>query len=99
VKQPLAENNKKLQKFTEYDTAARNIARANGYFDEAEPVNAVQTLGLALFDIFTAKKQIPGQCLAKDTADREMEAIATHVQTLKSEIAHIDSLLLERSGQ
>ncbi len=99
VQKPLAENHKKLEKFYEYDAAIQNIAKARGYFDEVRPVNAVQTLGLAIFDIFTAKKQIPGLCLAKDIADREMAAISNQIQSLNARISEIEKLLSERSAQ
>jgi hypothetical protein len=99
VQKPLAENNEKLAKFMEYNAAVQKVAKARGYFDEALPVNATQMLGLAVFDLFTAKKQIPGVCLAKDIADREMAAISNNIGALKTRISEIETLIAERSAQ
>lgn len=99
IQKPLEKNSEKLAKFMEFDSTIRTIAQAKGYFESAQPVNGVQTLGMAIFDIFTAAKQIPGQCLAKDIADSEMASLNANIKQLKSRISEIDTLLAERSGQ
>jgi hypothetical protein len=99
IKNPLSENNEKLAKFMEYNAAVQKVAKARGYFDEARPVNATQTLGLAVFDLFTAKQQFPAVCLAKDNADREIASISMNIEALKKRISEIEDLIAERSAQ
>lgn len=98
VTTPLAANAEKLTPIEKYDAGLRKLGRAFGYFDEVKPVKAVETLGLAIFDLFSAKASIPGECLAKDKADSTMESIAGNIAALKLRISEIDNALAERGA-
>jgi hypothetical protein len=97
VTTPLAANAEKLTPIERYDAGLRKLGHTFGYFDEVNPVKAVETLGLAVFDFFSARASIPGECLAKDKADSTMESIAANIAALKLRISEIDNALAERS--
>ena len=99
IQKPLEENNAKLSKFMEYDASVRKIATAKGFFDEARPVNAVQTLGLAIFDLFASKQQLSETCHAIESASITLAKVSQNIISLKARIADIEATLSERSSQ
>jgi len=80
------DSQKKLAKFSEYNDAVQNIAKSVGFFEEALPMNAVNTLGLAVFDLFTASKQIPSACSADERASLAIKAIDLQIASLSQEL-------------
>jgi hypothetical protein len=78
-----------LYSFTEYMDALKYASSSANMFGIA-PVSAIQALGTSLFDLFTAKKQVPSQCIAEQAMETEIAFINANVTKMKRELAQID---------
>jgi hypothetical protein len=94
---PISEQEKRLAKFQRYNMAVQNFAKARGFFAEAKPIPAIQTLGLAMFDLFLASSENDANCLAESQAKIAMAAIKLRVDELNERIESLTAFLEEGS--
>lgn len=94
---PLVRVRDRMQAFNSFDTDVRSISSSIGLFQEAKPMPAIQTLAGAVFDLFSARQQTPGLCMAETTARNETQAIAALRQALAARVLLLDVKIKEGS--
>ncbi len=81
-----------LSTFGDYANLLEGAFSSVGMFGSS-PVSAIQALGTSLFDLFTASKQVPTQCVAEQSMNAEVALIKAQVTQMKSRMAKIDEEL------